>query len=286
MDIINDAEYHATEGISSSTLKEAARSLAHCYARYFDPAREKKTTAAMEFGTCVHTMVLEPLSQHQVFAVVPEGMDRRSKEGKAFFADIEDAGLIALKQNDFEKIESISRSVFSNTKASELINHELALIEQSFFFGCSLHGLKLKARPDIFIPPCKEFPLGAICDLKTTLDASQSGFERSAYSLGYHIQAGWYAYVVSMVLGLKELPEFYFIAVEKEQPFACTVFRVSDAFMNAGSSKALALYDEVAIAIRDDYWPAYTEKGEVADLDLPRYAEENYENGDIEVSYE
>lgn len=284
MDISN-AEYHATEGISSSMLKEAARSLSHCYAKYFDPAREKKTTPAMDFGTCVHTMVLEPLSQHQVFAVVPEGMDRRSKDGKAFFADIEDAGLIALKQNDFEKIEKIKKSVFSNTKASELINNGLALIEQSFFFCCSLHGLKLKARPDIFILPCKEFPLGAICDLKTTLDASRSGFERSAYSLGYHIQAGWYAYVASMVLGLKELPEFYFIAVEKEQPFACTTFKVSDAFMNTGLKNALALYDEVAIAIRDNCWPAYTEKDEVADLDLPRYAKENYED-DVEVSYE
>lgn len=266
-------------------LKEAARSLSHCYTKYFDPAREKKATPAMEFGTCVHAMVLEPLSQHQVFAVVPEGMDRRSKDGKAFFADIEDAGLIALKQNDFEKIEKIKKSVFSNAKASELISHELALIEQSFFFYCSLHGLKLKARPDIFIPPCKEFPRGAIGDLKTTLDASQSGFERSAYSLGYHIQAGWYAYVVSMVLGLKELPEFYFIAVEKEQPFACTTFKASDSFINAGLKKALALYDEVAIAIRDNCWPAYTEKDEVADLDLPRYAKENYEDG-IEIEYE
>lgn len=284
MDISN-AEYHAAEGISSSVLKEAARSLAHCYARYFDPAREKKTTPAMDFGTCVHTMVLEPLSQHQVFAVVPEGMDRRSKEGKAFFADIEDAGLIALKQTDFEKIEKITKSVFSNTKAKELINHDLSIIEQSFFVDCSLHGLKLKARPDIFIPPCKDFPSGAICDLKTTLDASQGGFERSAYNLGYHIQAGWYAYVISSALKLNEIPDFYFISVEKEAPYACTVFKASKYFIYSGIKKAIALYDEVAIAIRDDYWPAYTEKGEVADLDLPRYAEESYEDG-IEVSYE
>lgn len=264
-------------------LKEASRSLAHCYAKYFSPTRKKTVTRAMEIGTCVHTMTLEPHAQHQVFTVVPDGVDRRTKDGKAFFADIEDAGLIAIKANEFDLIKSISESVLNNKKARELISHQCALIEQSFFYKCQLHGLTLKARPDVFIKPCCQYPNGAIIDLKTTIDASPDGFERSAYNLGYHIQAGWYAYVLSSALGLKELPDFYFIAVEKEEPFACTVMLASDDFVNSGLKKALSLYDEVAIAVRDNCWPAYVENGEFEFLDLPPYAQENEL---VEVEYE
>ena len=78
-------EYQALNSISASMLKTAQKSMKHFWSEYIDPNRKpKEQTKAMEFGSWLHDHILG--TKEYDFLVVPEGIDRRTKEGKAFFS--------------------------------------------------------------------------------------------------------------------------------------------------------------------------------------------------------
>ena len=222
-------------------------------------------------------MVLEPDTTHEVFCVIPEHLKPRTKELKQFIEEAEDAGLIALKKDEFDLIKEMDYSVRANTDALELLI-DCGMIEQSFF--AEYRGYTIKARPDIFIKPCARYPRGLIVDLKTTRDASNK-FKRDAYNLGYHIQAGWYAHVLMNALNLNELPDFTFIAVENVEPYSASVFNCTSEFVEYGYTKALELFDKLTYCMESGRWPSYFEDAQ--DLDLPAYVEVE---PSIEVTYE
>lgn len=71
---LSNEAYHASEGVSSTTLKELInRSPAHCRA-YMDGLR-KKGSASMSLGTIIHSAVLEPESFGQEYFVLPARAD-------------------------------------------------------------------------------------------------------------------------------------------------------------------------------------------------------------------
>ena len=80
---MNNEQYHAdTSAISASGLKLFMRSPAHYYAAYLDPNRvERQPTPAMRLGTATHCAILEPTRFNAEYAVIPESIDRRTKEG-------------------------------------------------------------------------------------------------------------------------------------------------------------------------------------------------------------
>ena len=85
--IITNEEYHADPAVSASHLHMVAKSPYHYWSRYLNPDRQPvKPTAAMLFGTLVHTAVLEPDELRNRYDLAP---DRRIKAGKELAADME-----------------------------------------------------------------------------------------------------------------------------------------------------------------------------------------------------
>ena len=73
-------QYHATDAVSASLLKQIAKSPAHAKAYL---SQQQEPTAAMLFGTAFHCAVLEYEKFTQQYAVFVG--DKRTKDGKATY---------------------------------------------------------------------------------------------------------------------------------------------------------------------------------------------------------
>ena len=75
-------EYLRTPALSSSALAMADTSMAKYLA--YKQGRVKFESKALDLGTAVHAMIEDSESWHELYTIKPEGMDYRTKEGKAF----------------------------------------------------------------------------------------------------------------------------------------------------------------------------------------------------------
>ena len=105
---IGNEEYHKGPGLSSSDLKLLARSPLHYKTAKAIPPKE---TDAMRLGTAVHCAVLEPDRFEKEYAAAPEAIDRRTKAGKAHWAELEATGKVVLSGEDAQMVRGMADSV-------------------------------------------------------------------------------------------------------------------------------------------------------------------------------
>jgi len=257
-------EYHAHPAVGHSGLLRIMRSPAHFFEYLFNPPAP---TPAMEFGTAVHTAVLEPKNFERDYTVAPK-FDRRTKEGKAQAEAwaAENAGKTALSADQMAAIQKMVANVQAHTGAARLLAHGLA--EMSGFWIDQDAGIECKCRPD-FLSMDGETVVG-IVDVKTCVDASADGFARAVANFGYDVQAAFYQDGVKALTG-KELP-FYFIAVEKDPPYAVAAYKASDEMIEVGRAKYRAALQLLKWCRENESWPGYQPGGEIETINLPRWA--------------
>ena len=215
---MSNEDYHAHPAISSSAVKTiSTKSILHWKNAVY------KDNSAFDLGTAVHAMVLEP--EKDLVLCGPE--NRRGKLWTSAREEAQLEGKTVLTQEDYAICLAMVNSVMSNSAAVDLVSDLCAVKEVSIFGTDKETGLALKARPDIFIPE-----RGILVDLKTTRDASpkRGGFERQFFSLGYHIQAAFYKYVLE--LAGYPIEDFIFLAVEKEPPYAVQIHNLHSDVLN------------------------------------------------------
>jgi hypothetical protein len=252
-------------GINKSKLDSIAKSPLHYWSRWIDPNWvEPAPTPALEFGTAVHMAVLEP-ERFQIEYVEAPNVSRTTKAGKEAWAAAAEGGKKLLKSEDWWSVQYMLRSIMEHPMARKILmarGHS----EQSIFGVCPHTGLELKCRVDYLTES------GWLIDLKSTQDASLSGFQRSVANFRYHVQAAHYLNVYRLATG--ETPRgFAFITVEKTAPYAVQVFEASPNLIQAGSLEAMRNLRALAAAL-DTYsletpWPSYSQ--ELVQLDLPAW---------------
>ena len=258
-------EYHNHQAVSKSKLDSIALSPLHYWSRWLDPNRtQPQPTPAMEFGTAVHTAVLEPDRFATEYRQAPD-LPKTTKAGKDAWAAAAADGHKLLRTDDWCAVQGILRSVFEHPMARKALLAS-GSPEQSLFATCRKTGLELKARPDYLTDS------GWIIDLKTTQDASTRGFQKSAANFRYHVQAAHYLNVYKLATG--EHPKgFIFIAVEKVAPFAVQVFEASPNFVQVGMIEAQRNLQALAHALQSYDsalpWPSYSDA--MVQLDPPSW---------------
>jgi hypothetical protein len=253
---VDNDSYHRLSAIGSSGLKALAKSPAHFWAEYEDPDREpKEATEAMEFGTLIHAIVLEPETVRDV-----------SRK------------LSAKVVRNINVAQKVASSILGLPDAQAIVNHR-GMAERTLLWkepvrdlAGRIHWVECKIRPDYLIPPDQG---GIILDVKSSKDASPGEFPRQAYNLGYHIQAAWYCRGYMVCYGAKERPSFRFLAGEKTAPFLAASYEASQAFLDAGARKIQGLLQTLVQCRSTGIWPGYS--SETQSLDLPRWAKENYD---------
>lgn len=202
------AEYLKHPGISSSDLRRFMKSPLHYEYRGFH-----RTSPAMLIGSATHAMV-EGIFQ-DAYAVQPEGVDRRTKDGKLAYAQfqMDNEGKDILNQEQYEQVSGMAQSVLA------LLDRRFGSAprenEPSIFW--TEEGMQCKARPDIIIDgmePC-------VIELKTTQDASRDAWYWKVKSFDYGIQAIHHLAGIENQRGL--MLHYGWLVVENEPPYAAVI---------------------------------------------------------------
>ncbi|WP_159711583.1 PD-(D/E)XK nuclease-like domain-containing protein [Geminicoccus flavidas] len=264
-------EYHSGPGISKSHLDwiapELDRTPRHYWHQYLNPEREpEENTPALIFGDAVHTAILEPDRFHEH---VIKGLDhdRRSTANKFAWAQFEEehAGKIILKVDDYAKVLRIRDVVHAHPVVGPMLRNGKA--EQSFYTVDKETGLLIKCRTD-FLSDGGEY----ILDVKTAESASPRKFAKSVAEHRYDVQVGHYEPIFEDLYG--ERPKhWFFLAIEKDEPFAMGLHLFRDIDRAPGRARARRDLLLIAQCRNEGHWPDHA--FDATPLDLPYWYNRN-----------
>ena len=216
---MNEREYHAHHALGSSDIKQLLQN-PHGF------RQEKPSSKALELGSLVHKLILEPQEFESCYYVL-DNIDKRTKEGKEKY-------LKALAEAEAENKEIIDIATFQQGKEiAEAFNQSAVskLISGGVAEYCAfseIDGVAVKCRPDYYREDKK-----IIIDLKTTSlagGASALNFQKAIANYRYYIQASLYM----RILGADE---FYFIAIETQSPFMIGVYKLDISALELGETQ-------------------------------------------------
>jgi hypothetical protein len=257
-----EGDYRSAQAIAGSDAKHILppKTPAH-YAAHMAGETKREQSRAMLMGTLSHLAVLEPAKLPSSYAVKPEGVDFRTKDGKAWRAEQGDKAIIDIAEA--EMLGGIMHSVKAHKAASQLLegcDSEVAM------FAEHRTGLWIKGRVDAL--KVESDNEAVIVDVKTTSAGADYGaFSRQAASLNYHVSAAWYCHLA----GLNGLPpaRFYWIAVEVAPPYAVAVYEIHPDALDLGVGMMNDALELIAQCEDDGHWPGYG--ATVQALNLPAW---------------
>ena len=120
---MENAEYHARPEVSASQLKILKRSPLHFWDRFLNPDKPiVEPTPNMILGTLVHAAVLEPEQFDKRYIVVPEGIDKRTKEGKQLWQDLLATGREPVKFDVWQDVSNMTAAVIRDAAAKHILD--------------------------------------------------------------------------------------------------------------------------------------------------------------------
>lgn len=274
---LDENEYHSLPGLSSTGAKKILKSPAH-YKHYSENPHETKDE--FDLGSAVHSNVL---GVGAAIAVYPDGTgpetfeyegeqlrDVLAKNGAvstkaaaAFAADARSRGLIPVKRVVGRVVDKMVDSVLKNQTARALF--EGGQPEVSMFATDPVTDVPMRGRLD--------YLSSRIADLKTTAtEASETGFARQTFNLGYEVQFGWYSHIYELITG--ETPPWLFVVVESAPPYLTGIHVLSEDAQRIGREKARLARERYAKCRDTGQWGGYTNRngGPIGVLDVPMYA--------------
>lgn len=254
---MTEQEYRQAEGVNKSTLWNLRKSPAH-YKYFLENQRED--TAAFAFGRAVHAAILTPSAFKKDFVVIPEGIDRRTKAGKEEYQAFLDAsaGKEILTAADAETVKAIVKAFKKNRDAVQLLK---GTKREKPLFWTDDNGIFCKCRIDAY-------KAGLIVDLKTAQDAETETFTKEALRYGYDVQAAHYLDAYQHKESSVR-PEWYFIVIEKAEPYAINILRADIGFLDYGFIRRQELIEKLKACQDQKAYPDYG----INELCLPAWAE-------------
>jgi len=264
---MTNAEYHARSELGSSQLKQVLRSPAHYWQANLAPDRPpNEPSPAMQFGTLVHAAILEPDTLPAVARVIPnDAPDKRSKDGKAWWADFErETGeRLLFTEERYAHALTISSIIRADPACANLLAD--CDFEISGFWTERESGVQCKFRPDAI-----KKDRSIIVDVKTTIDASKDSFSKSIANYRYDVSAAHY--IDGSLEAFDSMPHsFIFLAIEPEPPFAYALWRADTDVIAKGQHDRMRALRRVAECQSSGEWPAY-EPG-IWPISLPKWAQ-------------
>ena len=261
-EIIDAEDYYDNPRMSNSKLSVLAESPELFDALYVSKTMKQEVTPEMRFGSLLHTFVLEPSFLGSRFVVAPE-CDRRTKEGKAIWADFQETliGRTIVDEDDMKRCSGIVDAMVRNPGVQRLVNLPSHVEYELFFERCYV---PCKAKLDLLSMDC-----GVIVDLKTSNDPSPTGFQKSVVNYGYHRQAAMYIDAVQDSLGID--CRMVFIVVNKKAPFVAAIYELSSDLLNAGRMELDGLLEEYKRRSATGNWVSDWADGSVHEIDKPKW---------------
>lgn len=205
-DVSND-DYHRGPGVSKSMLDAVSINPAVIPWRKDAPVDTEKLKA-LDMGTALHCLLLEPEEFDKRFIVAPE-FNRRTNQGKAdeaaFLKDCDGMGMTVMDFEQGRKLQLMRGSAMAYQPVRWLLEEE-GYCEASIYWDDEETGELCRVRPDRFL---KQQPI--IADVKKVADMDR--FARHVEEFRYHVQDAMYCEGYYQHFG--EYPRFLFIAVSE-----------------------------------------------------------------------
>ncbi|WP_345438378.1 PD-(D/E)XK nuclease-like domain-containing protein [Microbacterium gilvum] len=260
-----DEVYHSRPELSSTGARRILESPAKFKWEQDHPSRP---TPAMILGTATHTKVLgvgSPVVTYPEEHLTPSGNVSTKAVTVAWEAEQMAAGRVLLSRRDAAKVDAMAEAVLAHLEARQFLE---AVEGREVSVFADVEGVPTRARFDIY----NGRKAG---DLKTALDSSPGGFNRSVAHRGYHIQERFYRDAYQAETG-GELEEFKFIVVENTAPYLVGVYDLDFMWAELGMKKVKEARDLWRRCTETGTWPGYG----TATLTPPTWAV--YENEDAE----
>lgn len=278
---VAESEYRRWAAWSQSTLKLLGtwsnegqllvpapdKSPAHAFAAMMDP---DEPTEAQEFGTEYHRLLMEPARFSEQYVALREKIDRRTNAGKADWAALvntygEDC---ILSQERWDCLQRMAAAAARHPYAKMMLGakgeHELSGV---FVEPESKETVRFRLDKLVVAKGRHR-----IIDLKTTRCAHITKFQWDAEQYGYDVQAAVYFDGYSAAAKIDpSLIDYYLIVQEKTAPYAVVVYKLPEAWLDAGRIKYRAALKVGAECLRTATWPGYADD-RVVDLHLPERA--------------
>jgi len=279
---ISNAEYHAAEGVSRSSLMLFNKSPYHYWYKVISGlATKEEPTKSMSLGDAFHALLLEPERFKTDYLVYPELEKLPEKVllkdvGKEQFnaykklvAEIKNRndalldefsilseGKTVIPQSIFLEANKMVSLFYTHTDVSNYL--EGCVFEQSIFWTDEETGLQFKARPDAWGGQL-------IMDIKTARDLSTRRIEYSAIEYGYFLQSGM-IHEGCKAIGMP-IKAFGTIAVENKEPYVPRFLPMSDESLSIGINTFHRHKKTLKRCLETNRWPAY----ELEELNCPRW---------------
>lgn len=255
-------EYAADSGMNASKIVNMRRSPMKYLHERNTPS---PPTPAMEMGTLVHRMILEPGLVGNI-AVWGEEENQKTRRGKVWdgFRELHKDNLI-LTVAERDDALGQTQAVLNHAPIFKYARAE-GPTELSLFWRHPFTRRRFKARIDKLIPETH-----TIFDLKTTCDCHSYRFGAQAYRLGYHIKIAHYCEGYEVLTGAK--PHAVLGAMDSKKPYESAVYRVTEDVRLQGLEERDTLLGRIDDCEKAGRWPA--EYDQESDLILPPWARDS-----------
>lgn len=282
----SDHEYHDRAEIGASMLEDFRGDRQTYRATYIDKTRPKReATPAMQFGTLLHLLVLEPDRFADAVAepmpdlsgLAPDGKKwnrRKGSDHERLWQEEVDkrAGKICADWKTLQRVTAAANAVKRHPVVSKML--AVGESEVSHYWTDDETDLRCKCRVDWLGD-------GFAIDIKTAIDASPAGFARRVVQLGYHRKLAHYLDGLEACHG--EPVPLVHVAIEPEWPHRVGVYELDDRDrdeLSLGRQQRRQTLRALADCLAKDDWREPWET-QVTALRLPGWAftENDYQMG-------
>lgn len=256
-DDVPEATYRCWDAAHQSFLTTLVqKSPMHAWDDWENPS---EPTAGQEFGTAAHMMIMEPDRFQASYEVMPPGLDRRRKDGKARWAEAIAAGKMPIKDEDYLRLCAIESAMENHVLGQYLhdARHEVSIV-----WDDEETGVRCAGRLDCW------FADGLIADLKFTSDARLRPTVRHVLDFGYDLQAAFYTDGAQQAFG-REVDEYVLFCIEADRPFGICAYPMGE-WVERGRGLYREALETYAHCKETNHWPGY-QRGLVP-LPIPAWA--------------
>ncbi|RZN40423.1 exodeoxyribonuclease VIII [Escherichia sp. E2593] len=228
---ISNADYHAGDGVSKSQLDMVAKNPSLLQWVKAAPEDEEKKSA-LDMGTALHCLLLEPGEFDKRFIVAPE-FNRRTNDGKAaeksFLESVADLGMTVMTADEGRRLKLMRESALAHPAARWMLEAP-GHCEASMYWNGEATGELCRIRPDKWLNDHN-----VIVDVKKVADMER--FARHIEEFRYHVQDAFYREGALRTTG--EPHGFFFLAVSETIDcgrYPVRVFQLDEEDVNTGHS--------------------------------------------------
>lgn len=218
---------------------------------------EEKPSTAYSFGSAAHKLILEGREAFDKEYTITDGPvnpktgESYGKTTKAYLEWVAQQDKEIISTEDFGGCAKLQHSVITHPVASTLLQDGVA----EGVVRAELEGVPCQIRMDWFNPE------HVLVDLKTCAEIKY--FESDCRRFGYALQLAFYRSVIRAVTG-KTVP-VRIIAVEKTEPFACGVFRLTPDLLDQAEMVNAAALRRYKQCMETGIWPTGYEQERIID---------------------